>query len=265
MRLYGILIIAGILLGLPSARGAVTGEVHGLVTDATDGDPLAGVVIKACGRGGATLSFGSTGADGKFRLALTSGTDSVTFSRLGYGTLKKGVSDDMSVIRMQTEATMLSDVIVEAPAIVARGDTLVFNTARYARPEDNAVIDVIKRLPGIKVEDDGTIKYQGRPINKFYVDGNDLVGGRYGMVTENIPHKEVKSVEVMENHQPVKALEGIEFPEEAGINIRLTDDARSRWARGGAWGSRRRPGACLRIAIHDADREERAEHGDPQR
>lgn len=237
MRLYGILIIAGILLGLPSARGAVTGEVHGLVTDATDGEPLAGVVIKALGRGGATLSFGSSGADGRFRLALPHGADSVAFSRLGYGTLKKGLSDDMSVIRMQTEATMLSDVIVEAPAIVARGDTLVFNTARYARPEDNAVIDVIKRLPGIKVEDDGTIKYQGRPINKFYVDGNDLVGGQYGMVTENIPHKEVKSVEVMENHQPVKALEGIEFPEEAGINIRLTDDARSRWTgvvRGGA-------------------------------
>lgn len=88
---------------------------------------------------------------------------------------------------------------------------------------------MIKRLPGIKVEDDGTIKYQGKPINKFYINGNDFVGGQYGLATNNISHKDVKTVEVMENHQPVKALEGIEFPEEAGINIKLQEDACSRW------------------------------------
>ncbi|MDE5796346.1 MAG: hypothetical protein K2H75_04490, partial [Muribaculaceae bacterium] len=82
----------------------------------------------------------------------------------------------------------------------------------------------------IKVEEDGTIKYQGKPINKFYVDGNDVIGGQYGLATNNISHKDVKSVEVMENHQPVKALEGIEFPEEAGINLKLKEDARDRWA-----------------------------------
>ena len=87
----------------------------------------------------------------------------------------------------------------------------------------------IKRLPGIKVKDDGTIEYQGKPINKFYLDGNDFIGGQYGLATNNISHKDVASVEVMENHQPVKALEGIEFPEEAGINLKLKDDARSRW------------------------------------
>ena len=73
---------------------------------------------------------------------------------------------------MATKATQLNDVIVQAPDIYAKGDTLVFNVARYANAKDNAIIDVIKRLPGIKVEDDGTIKYQGKPINKFYIDGN---------------------------------------------------------------------------------------------
>ena len=120
--------------------------------------------------------------------------------------------------------------IVQAPDIYAKGDTLVFNVAQYANAKDDAIIDVIKRLPGIKVEKDGTIKYQGKPINKFYIDGNDMIGGQYGLATENISHEDVKAVEVMENHQPVKALEGIEFPEESGINLKLRDDARSRWA-----------------------------------
>ncbi|MBD4340545.1 hypothetical protein GUH15_31795, partial [Xanthomonas citri pv. citri] len=117
----------------------------------------------------------------------------------------------------------------QAPDIYAKGDTLVFNVARYANATDNAIIDVIKRLPGIKVEDDGTIKYQGKPINKFYIDGDDFLGGQYGLATNNISHKDVKSVEVMENHQPVKALEGIDFPEEAGINIKLSEEAKGKW------------------------------------
>ena len=124
---------------------------------------------------------------------------------------------------------MLRDVIVQAPDIYARGDTLVFNVEQYATARDNAIIDIIRRLPGIKVEDDGTIKYQGKPISKFYLDGNDFLDGQYGLATENISHKDVKSVEVMEKHQPIKALEGIEFPEQAGINLTLREDARSRW------------------------------------
>ena len=69
--------------------------------------------------------------------------------------------DFSNAVEMCRKATQLKDVIVQAPDIYARGDTLVFNVARYANATDNAIIDVIKRLPGIKVEDDGTIKYQG--------------------------------------------------------------------------------------------------------
>ncbi|MDE6271080.1 MAG: hypothetical protein K2M12_09545, partial [Muribaculaceae bacterium] len=136
---------------------------------------------------------------------------------------------DLSDVRLLSKTTQLRDVIVQAPDIYAKGDTLVFNVERYATAKDNAIIDIIKRLPGIKVEKDGTIKYQGKPINKFYIDGNDFIGGQYGLATNNISHKDVKSVEVLENHQPVKALEGIEFPEEAGINLKLNESARGRW------------------------------------
>ncbi len=211
------------LIGMLSASATDTGELRGKVVDADTDEPVAGCIVKSKG------AFTSTGKEGRFAITPKAGADSVTFRFMGYESVSMPVTADFSCVRMTPKATQLKDVIVEAPDIYAKGDTLVFNVSKYANAKDNAIIDVIKRLPGIKVEEDGTIKYQGKPINKFYIDGNDFIGGQYGLATNNISHKDVASVEVMENHQPVKALEGIEFPEEAGINLKLKEDARSRW------------------------------------
>lgn len=222
MKGYGYFILF-VMSGLSSATAAEPGPLCGRVNDADTGAPIAGVIVKAKG------AFVSTDREGCFSLSPKEGTDSVSFRCMGYEPVILSISADLSDVRLNRKATQLKDVIVEAPDIYAKGDTLVFNVARYANAKDNAIIDVIKRLPGIKVEEDGTIKYQGKPISKFYLDGNDFIGGQYGLATNNISYKDVKAVEVMENHQPVKALEGIEFPEEAGINLKLKEDARSRW------------------------------------
>ena len=222
-KIRQLMIILWVSAGLLQASGAGPAELRGRVSDAETSQPIQGVIVKGKG------SFAKSDREGRFELKLKEGADSILFRSLGYEALALPITADFSDVRLKPKTTRLNDVIVEAPDIYSRGDTLVFNVSRYARANDNAIIDVIKRLPGIKVKDDGTIEYQGKPINKFYIDGNDFIGGQYGLATNNISHKDVKSVEVMENHQPVKALEGIEFPEEAGINLKLKEDARSRW------------------------------------
>lgn len=216
-------LILGVLLGLLPVKATDPGELTGIIVDSETGEPVAGAIVQTKG------AYTSSDSAGQFRLNVKEANDSVGFRCMGYESKKLPVSSDLSLVKMTPKTTQLRDVIVQAPDIYAKGDTLVFNVSRYAKPEDNAIIDVIKRLPGVKVEEDGTIKYQGKPISKFYLDGNDFIGGQYGLATNNISHKDVASVEVMENHQPVKALEGIEFPEEAGINLKLKEDARSRW------------------------------------
>lgn len=222
MNRYSSFIIC-VFFSLLSAKAADPGELCGMVVDADTNEPIVGCIVKSKG------AFASTDKEGRFAITPKAGADSISFRFMGYESCSLPVTVDISCVRLNPKATQLNDVIVEAPDIYAKGDTLVFNVAKYANAKDNAIIDVIKRLPGIKVEEDGTIKYQGKPINKFYLDGNDFIGGQYGLATNNISHKDVASVEVMENHQPIKALEGIEFPEEAGINLKLKEDARSRW------------------------------------
>ncbi|MBD5347057.1 MAG: TonB-dependent receptor [Bacteroides sp.] len=222
MKRYFLPIICA-ALGLLPAWASAPEILRGTVMDAATGEPVAGVIVKGGG------AFASTDHNGHFVLTMKAAADSISFRSMGYEALTLSASADLERVFLRQEPMQLRNVVVQAPDIYARGDTLVFNVSRYANATDNAIIDVIKRLPGIKVKPDGQIEYQGKPISKFYIDGNDFLGGQYGLATNNISHKDVKSVEVLENHQPVKALEGIEFPEEAGINLKLKEDARSRW------------------------------------
>lgn len=229
MTRYNFFILC-LFLGLLSASAAVPETVSGTIIDGETRQPVTGVVVQALNKQGKAIAFASSDAAGAFKIKISEAADSISFRCLGYGSLKLHKDYDFAKgVAMWPKATILKDVIVQAPDIYAKGDTLVFNVSRYANASDNAIIDVIKRLPGIKVDEDGTIKYQGKPINKFYIDGDDFLGGQYGLATNNISHTDVKSVEVMENHQPIKALEGIEFPEEAGINLKLNDDAKGKW------------------------------------
>lgn len=229
MNRYNFFILC-LILGLLSSSAAVPERASGTIVDGETGQPVAGAVVQALNKSGKAIAFASSDAAGAFKIRVTDAVDSISFRCMGYETLRlPGGYDFAKGVEMWPKATRLRDVIVQAPDIYAKGDTLVFNVSRYANASDNAIIDVIKRLPGIKVEEDGTIKYQGKPINKFYIDGDDFLDGQYGLATNNISHKDVKSVEVMENHQPIKALEGIEFPEEAGINIKLNEGAKGKW------------------------------------
>ena len=228
LSLRNSLFISMMFLGVAVASAAMP-ELQGCIIDIESGEPLAGAIVQGLNSTSRPLTFTSSDSEGRFVLKIKKGVVSILIRCLGYENIVLDPKSDFSIVRLSPSSTQLRDVIVKAPDIYAKGDTLVFNVDRYTRPGDDAIIDIIKRLPGIKVEDDGTIKYQGKPINKFYIDGNDFIGGNYGLATENISHKDVKSVEVMENHQAIKALEGIEFPEEAGINLKLKEDARSRW------------------------------------
>ena len=82
---------------------------------------------------------------------------------MGYRSQNFVLKPSMSpvTIRLQAEPTRLRDVIVKAPDIEQRSDTLVYYTSKYARKQDRNIGDVLKRLPGIEVEDNGTIKYNG--------------------------------------------------------------------------------------------------------
>ena len=134
------------------------------------------------------------------------------------------------IVRMEPGTTLLKEVTVKADRIREQGDTISYRVGSFAQAQDRSIGDVLKRMPGIDVAKSGKIQYQGEDINKFYIEGADLLGGKYGIATNGISHEDVGAVEVMENHQPMQVLSGIAYSNKAAINLKLKNKAKATWS-----------------------------------
>lgn len=115
----------------------------------------------------------------------------------------------------------LPEVTVKVKPIQQNGDTIKYNVASFQGKEDHYLEDVLKKLPGIEVAENGTISYRGNSINHLNIEGQDLLGNRYNQATRNLPVDAVAQVQIMENDQPVRALKDRKPSERATLNIKL--------------------------------------------
>lgn len=175
--------------------------------------------------------YAISGNSGRLSVAVSS-NDMLEFSLMGYAKKKLRASrcsqSGINTILLQQTETQIREVVVKVPPIRAKSDTLVYNVSSFAKDGDRHLEDVLKKLPGVKVSSDGAVSVQGKAINKFYIEGLDLMGSSYNQATRNMPIEAVKSVEVIENHQPVKMLEGRQLSDRAALNIKLDNKHKAR-------------------------------------
>lgn len=206
-----------------------TGKVKG-----KNGEPLAGASIVASDEGNSVIAYCITIGTGSFRLTIPEGKrpKKVVVSYIGYQKKTLPFSDmkDGMTIVMTGGGFKLKEVKVKSERIQSKGDTLTYSVAGFRQGQDRSIADVIAKMPGLEVKTDGSVEYQGKPINKFYIEGLDLMGAQYGVASNNISADKVQSVQVMENHQAVKSLRGVTFSDQAAINLVLKDDAKATWA-----------------------------------
>ena len=206
-------------------------RIMGTVTD-KNGDPLTGAIIQMRSNGtNKMIRFGKT--DNKGLFSIEANADSyLEVSMLGF---KKQRIDNLSNekplrIVMQEENITLKEVTVKASKVRERGDTITYNVSTFADQNDRSIGDVLSRIPGFEVnKQNGQIKFEGKPISKFYIEGLDMLGGKYGVATNSLPQVDVGSVQVMRNHQPIRVLEDFTYTDEAAVNIRMKEGAKSHW------------------------------------
>jgi len=205
--------------------------LSGIVVDDT-GKALTGANVMVYGPDGKVLSFAVTGADGTFQLKKTAGLERITASFMGFKTVSipAGQFKDGQQIRMEAGGFQLKEVAVTAQRIKESGDTLTYSVGGFKQAQDRSIADVIGKMPGLEVKSNGTIEYQGKSINKFYIEGMDLMGSQYALASENLSADKVKEVQVLENHQAIKSLRDVSFSEQAAINLVLKDEAKSTWS-----------------------------------
>ena len=208
-------------------------NVSGTVVDKESNEPLTGASVIVKGADGKIKQYTTSKGDGGFAMSQPSVAGCrLEVSMMGFA--KKTIPlDSVSfplTVYLEPGITLLKEVTVKADRIREQGDTITYNVGSFAQQQDRSIGDVLRRMPGINVEQSGKIQYQGEDINKFYIEGSDLLGGKYGIATNGISHEDVGAVEVMENHQPMQVLSGISFSDKAAINLRLKNRAKATWS-----------------------------------
>jgi len=224
-----ILILAFLLVAL---IGMAQVNVSGVVVEEGSNEPLTGASVILRNPQGKIKKYATSDMEGRFSIATTDVKGyTIDISMMGFAkqTVKLDEVQFPVTIVMTHAATMLKEVAVKGDRIREQGDTIKYNVGSFAQAQDRSIGDVLKRMPGIDVSNSGKIQYQGEDINKFYIEGSDLLGGKYGIATNGINHDDVGAVEVMENHQPMQVLSGISFSDKAAINLKLKKKAKATW------------------------------------
>lgn len=225
-----VLLFFLLLAGAGSGAHAQT-VLEGRVLEQSSGK-AASVYVLARPQGKSTLAvaYAATDEHGFYRLSFFSTLDSLDLCLNGIG-LEPQVrrvpnSNGRYDFAMNAQAFQLQEVRIQADRIVQKGsDTLVYNVAAFQGKDDAVLEDVLKKMPGIQVLESGRILYKGRPV-EFTIEGMDLLKGRYGIATQNIAPRHIATVEILENHQSIKALEGLMPSDKTTLNLRLKESSK---------------------------------------
>ncbi len=215
-----------IVLMLTSLSANAQGVLKGHVVD-EGGEPLPGIIVKVFDAAGEKLlAYGTTDDKGGYSIDAPqqAGGMLLRFNAMGYGQEERKVEKfgDMGHIVLKESEMVMKEVSVRAAPVTTRGDTINYNVAQLKEKNDRKIEDVIKKIPGVEI-DGGQIKYNGKPINKFYIEGADMLGGRYSLASKNIDADDIVTISVYQNHQPKRALKGIVLSDQAALNLKLKE------------------------------------------
>ena len=202
-------------------------KISGQVVDRDTKDPIPQVTIQLLSAADSAFVAGTlTGDDGAFRLnASDNGRYILRFSSVGYQrehrniTIKDTANVDLGTLVMGADAIMLKNTTVTAQAVrvTVVEDTTIYNAAAYRTPEGSVVEELVKKLPGAEVSDDGTVTINGKRVKKVKVDGKEFMTGDTKTAMKNLPTSIVDKVKTYDERSDLARITGIEDDEETTV------------------------------------------------
>ena len=202
-------------------------QISGQVVDRDTKDPIPQVTIQLLSAADSAFVAGAlTGDDGAFRLnASENGRYILRFTSVGYQrehrniTIKDTANVDLGTVVMGADAIMLKNTTVTAQAVrvTVVEDTTIYNAAAYRTPEGSVVEELVKKLPGAEVSDDGTVTINGKRVKKVKVDGKEFMTGDTKTAMKNLPTSIVDKVKTYDERSDLARITGIEDDEETTV------------------------------------------------
>jgi len=213
-------------------------KVRGAIIDSI-GKPLElANVIATNKESGVIESYGITNYEGRFQLDLPKGnTYILKASFIGFETIEKEITVPQNANDLEQNFVLNSiaseldnvEIVYEMPVSI-KGDTIVYNADSFINGAERKLGDVLKKLPGVEVNDDGEIEIEGKTVSKVMVEGKDFFDGDSKLATKNIPADAVDKIEVLRNYNEVDQMRGLGNDQDnVAINIKLKEGKKNFW------------------------------------
>ena len=160
-----------------------------------------------------------TNASGQFSMtAPQDGSYTVRITYVGYKPLYRNISVSggkavaLGTLTISPDAVMLkgTEVVKNVAKVTTKDDTIIYNAGAYRTPEGSVVEELIKKLPGAEVDDDGTVKINGKTVQKIKVDGKEFMVGDTKTAVKNLPTSIVNRIKTYEEKSDLSRVTGID-------------------------------------------------------
>ncbi|SDX37184.1 CarboxypepD_reg-like domain-containing protein [Lutibacter oricola] len=173
------------------------------------------------------IKFSITGDEGNYKLELVKNEAYIiSVSYMGFKTVSfefnasKNYKKD---IVLKSEPNQLKEVVIEIPVLV-KEDTITYNTSKFITGEERKLKQVLKKLPGVEVDKNGSVTVQGKKVTKMLVEGKKFFGGGSKLAVNNIPANAIDKIQVLDNYNEVAFLKNVSDSDEMAMNILLKED-----------------------------------------
>ena len=227
-----LLIFVNAAMANAQKNGLVKGVAYDTLAAKALSDATITVLVK---KDSSLLTFGMTDNAGRFYLDnIPAGEYRLLITHIGYHNTNKFFSIteenkniDLGNVVMNDKTKVLEEVIVsnDAPPVTLIGDTVQYNAGSFKTQPNASVEQLLKKLPGVQVQKDGTVKAQGQTVSKVLVDGKEFFGNDPKMATKNLPADVIDKVQVYDKMSDQAQLTGFDDGNsEKTINLKLKKD-----------------------------------------
>jgi hypothetical protein len=210
---------------------AQTRSLTGVVADSLQ-VPLenANIIAKPLAEG-ANLRFAISDHKGRYRLVLDANIAyEITLSYLGYKDqmVKIVPQDGRETLNfvMQESGEQLDEITLthEFKPVIVKKDTVSYDVASFASGNERKMKEILEKLPGVEVDKNGGVTFQGRKINKMLVENKPFFGGGSKLAVENIPADALDKIEVIDDYNEVSLLKNVNDSDQLAMNVKLKED-----------------------------------------
>ena len=213
--------------------------VKGIVLEEDDVTPISFANIVVVNEiDSSTVTYTYSAEDGTFDLEIPIEKEAsfyIEFSAMGYEVVNlpwnEVTKNNNSIkINLKPKFFNLDEVIIHPEkSITESNDTIVFNASRFIQGNEEVIEDLIGKLPGVSVTDNGAIKYGNQEIEKLMIDGEDFFEKGYKILSKNMPPDQVEDIELLKRYSENKLLKGVEESDKIAMNLVLKEDAKRQW------------------------------------